>query len=85
MPTRKTPIVVFAGVMALAVGLAGIAVARPGPNQQQPSVQQPPAQAPTIRAEVSLVNLFVTARDKNKRIVPDLTQNDFRVFEDNQE
>ena len=85
MPTRKTPIVVFAGVMALAVGLAGIAVARPGPNQQQPSVQQPPAQAPTIRAEVSLVNLFVPARDKNQRSVPDLTQNDFRVFEDNQE
>jgi len=31
------------------------------------------------------VNLFVTVRDKNKRIVPNLTQNDFKAYEDNQE
>ena len=29
-------------------------------------------QNPVIRSQVSLVNLFVTVRDKNKRIVTDL-------------
>jgi VWFA-related protein len=44
--------------------------------------QEPAAQAPTIRAQVNLVNLFVTVRDKNKRVVTDLKQQDFKVFED---
>jgi len=34
---------------------------------------------------VTLVNLFATVRDKNKRIVPNLKQDDFKVAEDNQE
>ena len=47
--------------------------------------QERTAQAPTIRAQVNLVNLFVTVRDKNKRIVTDLKQQDFKVFEDAKE
>jgi VWFA-related protein len=46
---------------------------------------QEPAQGPVLKSTVSLVNLFVTVRDKNKRIVPNLTKDDFKVFEDNQE
>jgi VWFA-related protein len=46
--------------------------------------QEPTQQAPVIRTQVSLVNLFVTARDKNKRIVTDLKQEDFKAFEDSQ-
>jgi VWFA-related protein len=46
--------------------------------------QEPTQQAPVIRTQVSLVNLFVTARDKNKRIVTDLKQEDFKAFEDGQ-
>jgi VWFA-related protein len=42
-------------------------------------------QGPTIRAQVNLVNLFVTIRDKNKRIVGDLKQQDFKVAEDGQD
>ena len=41
--------------------------------------QQPDAQGPVIKANVNLVNLFVTVRDKNKRIVTDLKQEDFKV------
>ncbi|HKW56945.1 MAG TPA: VWA domain-containing protein [Candidatus Acidoferrum sp.] len=52
-------------------------------HPQQP--QEPLPQAPTIKTQVSLVNLFVTVRDKNKRIVTDLKQDDFKVFEDGQE
>jgi VWFA-related protein len=46
--------------------------------------QEPQAQAPVIRTQVNLVNLFVTVRDKNKRIVPDLKKEDFKIEEDGQ-
>jgi VWFA-related protein len=49
------------------------------------STQEPTPQAPTIKTQVSLVNLFVTVRDKSKRIVTDLKQDDFKVLEDNQD
>ena len=44
-----------------------------------------PAAAQVIKTQVNLVNLFVTVRDKNKRIVGDLKQEDFKVAEDNQD
>jgi VWFA-related protein len=47
--------------------------------------QEPPVQGPVIRSQVNLVNLFATVRDKNKRIVTDLKQQDFRVLEDGQQ
>ena len=63
--------------MLTASGLALILVA--------PVVAQEPAQVPRLKAAVNLVNLFATVRDKNKRIVGDLVQEDFKVYEDNQE
>jgi VWFA-related protein len=63
----------LAGATTLALALAIRAL---------PQSQQPPTQAPTIKAEVSLVNVFATVRDKNKRIVTDLKQDDFKVSED---
>jgi VWFA-related protein len=50
-----------------------------------PVVAQEPAQIPTLKATVNLVNLFATVRDKNKRIVGDLQEEDFKIYEDNQE
>ena len=50
-----------------------------------PAVPQEPSQGPTLRSTVNLVNLFATVRDKNKRIVGDMKQEDFKVLEDNQE
>jgi len=47
--------------------------------------QEPGTLGPTIRTQVNLVNLFATVRDKNKRIVPDLKQQDFKVAEDGQD
>src|SRR4029077_2378450 len=47
--------------------------------------QEPSAQGGVIKSRVSLVNLFATVRDKNKRIVPTLKQEDFRISEDNQD
>jgi VWFA-related protein len=42
------------------------------------------AAPPQIRVQVNLVNLFATVRDKHKAIVPNLTKDDFQVYEDGQ-
>ena len=47
--------------------------------------QEPTGQGGVIKSQVSLVNLFATVRDKNKRIVPTLKQEDFRISEDSQD
>jgi len=47
--------------------------------------QEPPPQGPVIKSQVNLVNIFATVRDKNKRIVGDLKQEDFKITEDNQD
>jgi VWFA-related protein len=58
--------------------------AQPGsPQSKAPAAAQQPQQP--LRVQVNLVNLFATVRDKQKRIIPDLTQDDFRIFEDGQE
>ncbi|HXQ26925.1 MAG TPA: VWA domain-containing protein [Candidatus Acidoferrales bacterium] len=50
--------------------------APPAPPQEPPTTQQP------LEARTTVVNVFVTARDKHNAIVADLTQNDFKVYED---
>ena len=59
---------------------AAMALAVPALPQEQ--VQ---GRAPTIKTEVNLVNLFATVRDKNKRVITDLKQDDFKIFEDGHE
>jgi VWFA-related protein len=46
--------------------------------------QEPVAQGPVIKTQVNLVNLFVTVRDKKKKIVNDLKQENFNIAEDGQ-
>ncbi len=47
--------------------------------------QEAASQGPVIRTQVNLVNVFVTVRDKSKRIIGDLKQEDFKLAEDNQD
>src|SRR5581483_3066001 len=54
----------------IALGLATLAAAQP-----------PTPQAPTFRSGTQLVSLFVTVQDAQKRLVPDLTQDDFQIFD----
>src|SRR6202166_3039970 len=61
-------------VQALACS-AALTLATPAVPQGQ--TQNPP----TIKGEVSLVEMFATVRDKNKRVVTDLKQEGFKVFE----
>lgn len=67
--------------LALQAMAWGAAMAMSAPARPQ-GQSQGLAQAPTIKAEVTLVNLFATVRDKNKRVITDLKQDDFKVFED---
>jgi len=63
----------------LAVGITSLlAVAMAVPALPQ----DPQSQGPVIRSQVSLVNLFVTVRDKSKRIATDLKKEDFKLLED---
>src|SRR6185295_5680000 len=39
------------------------------------------AQQPTFRTGTQVVSLFVTVADAQKRLIPDLTQDDFQVFD----
>jgi len=50
----------------------------------RPAIAQEPAQEPVIRQQVTLVNLFVTVRDKSKHIMTEMKQEDFQINEDGQ-
>jgi VWFA-related protein len=50
-----------------------------------PAVPQDTQQGPALKRTVNLVNLFATVRDKNKRIIGDMKQEDFKILEDNEE
>ncbi len=78
---RSIKKVVTRGTIALVVCALAllVALAVPAPPQE------PSSQGPVIKSQVSLVNLFATVRDKNKRIMGDLKKEDFRISEDNQE
>jgi VWFA-related protein len=64
---------------------ACVALAVAAPFVAPASAQDAASQGPTIRTQVNLVNLFVTVRDKNKRVVTDLKQPDFKLAEDGQD
>ena len=66
------------GARVLAYGVV-LTVATPAFPQAQ---NQNPQNPPTIKTEVTLVNLFATVRDKNKRVVTDLKKEDFQIAED---
>jgi VWFA-related protein len=66
-------------LLALAAALVLSLAAVPAP-----AGPQAPSQEPRIRVGVDLVSLYATVRDGKKKLVADLTQDDFRVFEDNQ-
>jgi len=47
--------------------------------------QEPAQETPTIKAQVNLVNIFATVRDKKKHVITNLKQEDFHIFENDQE
>lgn len=65
----RLPVVALAAALSLALPAV-------------PQAPQPQQQDRTIRVGVDLVNVFATVRDGKRRRVPDLTKDDFRVWED---
>ncbi len=51
----------------------------------KPPQEQPPQSSQTLKVQTSLVNVFVTVRDKHNGIISDLGKDDFKVLEDGQE
>jgi len=49
-------------------------------QEQQSQEQEEPLQ--TFKAQVNVVNLFFNVKDKHGLLIPNLTKNDFEVFED---
>lgn len=81
--TRRATLLV---VLSVAVLCALSPASTPAPAQDPQPPQQPQQpQGPVIKSQVNLVNLFVTVRDKNKKIAAGLSKDDFKVFEDSQE
>lgn len=91
MKTKQSRGRITWGFLALiAVGASCFSLARLAGQTQQP---QPPApasaadagQQPVIKAESRLVLVDTVVTDKKGNYVHDLTQNDFKVYEDNKE
>jgi len=78
--SAKMPVLKKLALLPLACS-AALFLATPAVPQGQGQGQNPP----TIKAEVTLVNLFATVRDKNKRVITDLKQDNFKIFEDGHE
>lgn len=47
--------------------------------------QAPPESSQTLKVQTSLVNVFATVRDKKNGIISNLSQDDFKVYEDGME
>src|SRR5206468_11258704 len=86
----------FRRTIRLAAWFAGAMCAVPGPSRAQeqpaPPAQQPQAASPeqqqpavVIKRESKLVLVDSVVTDKKGNYIRDLTQNDFKVFEDNKE
>ena len=54
-------------------------------QQSQPPSQKPEDVVETLKIEVSVINLFFNVKDGRGALVPSLTRDDFRVFEEGAE
>lgn len=65
----------------LAAFLLATALSSLSPASARPPAQEPPASQPLFRANVEVVNVLCTVRDRQGRIVADLEADDFEVRE----
>ena len=66
---------------AVFVGLAGTLVAQTPPPAPVPPPQAPSSQ-PTFRLQIDMIPMDVLVKDSNGRFVPDLSKDEFEVYED---
>lgn len=72
-----------AAILWLILGVS-LCAQTPGqaPPPQPPPVQQPPGAKPTFRVQIDAVTQDVIVRDDKGQFVPDLTKDDFEIYED---
>lgn len=75
---------VHAGQWQPAPGQPGQTQSAPAPSSQAPAAQPGPTQSPTptFSTGVKVVNVFATVRDKDGKIIRNLTKDDFALEED---
>jgi VWFA-related protein len=78
------------GALLLTTALSGVIVASPAlvsaaGAKAQSQTQAPQQEQGQIRVGTTVVSLYATVRDNHKKIVPNLEQSDFHIFEDNVE
>lgn len=94
-PRRTLPFIALLAVASLAFFPSTFTVAQqpPAPAQQSAAPSQPPAspdqksddsQQPTetLKVNVNVVQLFFNVKDKHGALIPNLTKDDFEVYED---
>ena len=72
-------------LLLLALGCAAFAQTEPKdpePKDQDQSQPQEQQDIPTFKANVNVVNIFFTVRDKHGTLMPSFTKDDFQLFED---
>jgi|SRR6267142_2416835 len=85
MPMRRTLTALFAAFLILALPLSESA--RQQEQQQQPQPPPPNQQdtqqsQTTIRVPVNLVDVLATVLNRRNKLVPDLTENDFKLSDE---
>jgi VWFA-related protein len=70
----------FCSVALWAILLAGLSAQTPAPAQ--PAATGPQQRTPDFRVNIDAVTMDVIVKDESGRFIPDLTKDDFEVFED---
>jgi VWFA-related protein len=70
----------FCSVALWAILLAGLSAQAPAPAQ--PAAAGPQQRTPDFRVNIDAVTMDVIVKDDSGRFIPDLTKDDFEVFED---
>jgi VWFA-related protein len=78
----KHPLV---AISLLLLAAASLAAQQPPPPPPAPQAPTPGVSTPPLRVPVNLVNIIATVVTRREKLVTDLDQSDFRVFEDGKE
>jgi VWFA-related protein len=83
--TNQVRKIILSGLFFAAMSATIFAQAAQEPAKQDAPAQQPVATTPTIRTESRIVLVDAVVTDKKGNYVRELTQKDFKVYEDNKE
>lgn len=83
-PRRMLPILVLAGLCATATFLMAQQPAAQLPSLQDQKSDESQQPTETLKVNVNVVQLFFNVKDKHGALIPNLTKDDFEIFEDGQ-